>query len=44
MGARQKTRKEPKKETRLCVRRTFVNIITHSEKKSYKKSTKNVEK
>jgi len=36
----KKRAKIRKKETRLCVRRTVDNIITHSEKKSYKKSVK----
>jgi len=40
----KKRAKSRKKETRLCVRRTFVNIITHPNKKSYKKMCKNTEK
>ena len=36
----KKRAKSRKKETRLCVRRTFDNIITYFEKKSYKKVKK----
>ena len=36
----KKRAKSRKKETRLCVRRTFVNIITQTIRKSYKKSVK----
>ena len=43
MGARQKRAKNRKKETRLCVRRTFDVIISYNVKKSYKKSEKKVE-
>lgn len=36
----KKRAKSRKKETRLCVRRTVVNIITYFFEKSYKKSEK----